>query len=425
MGCFSVPKTRSSPEELPPTLKSLLQSRQHGLPPVRWIGENYNLLGSNPSFRARAKAIQSISRFVKSQPRTLSAPAVFHSVQNSEEENYNNLSVSISHSGPVISGSHREPVGCVVANSRHSITVIGSSAFVHGKGGSPHSQITNPLFPLPLPPEDRLCQSVSSTGSVSSVASSSSVNPASTSAIVVVGAPTQIATPASLTWGTYSSEPMPLPPPPDSGAAPREFSLEELTGACQNFSSDFLIRNGGAGPVYSATVKKPCNEEKLEVAVTRLLGGAGSISFKKWRAEVNSLTRMSHPHLCKVIGFCAEPQLTDQKAIRRKERLLVYENTSNGSVDRLLYSRTDRAPLDWSARMKIALGIAQGLAYLHERTPKQVRLSASVVPFGGIQNNQDTIKLHRDRKSSRVLLFTRDHFLQLFTFRLILPFLTR
>lgn len=52
--------------------------------------------------------------------------------------------------------------------------------------------------------------------------------------------------------------------------------------------------------------------------------------------------------------------------------MLVYERLYHGSLDRLLYGRSDGPPIDWNARMKVALCAAQGLTFLHEEGPFQV-----------------------------------------------------
>jgi hypothetical protein len=51
---------------------------------------------------------------------------------------------------------------------------------------------------------------------------------------------------------------------------------------------------------------------------------------------------------------------------------LVYERLYHGSLDRLLYGRSDGPSIDWNTRMKIAMCAAQGLTFLHEEGPFQV-----------------------------------------------------
>uniref|UniRef100_A0A453IXA1 Protein kinase domain-containing protein n=1 Tax=Aegilops tauschii subsp. strangulata TaxID=200361 RepID=A0A453IXA1_AEGTS len=71
--------------------------------------------------------------------------------------------------------------------------------------------------------------------------------------------------------------------------------------------------------------------------------------------EVIFLGQLRHPHLVKLIGYCYEDE----------HRLLVYEFMTRGSLEKLLF-RKYAASLQWSTRLKIALGAAKGLAFLHE-----------------------------------------------------------
>lgn len=80
--------------------------------------------------------------------------------------------------------------------------------------------------------------------------------------------------------------------------------------------------------------------------------------------DVNTLSSLQHPYLCKLIGFHAR-EGSDR-------RMLVYERLFHGSLDRLLYGRSDGPPIDWNSRMKVVLCAAQGLTFLHEEGPFQV-----------------------------------------------------
>ncbi|KAJ6828959.1 putative serine/threonine-protein kinase PBL21 [Iris pallida] len=69
------------------------------------------------------------------------------------------------------------------------------------------------------------------------------------------------------------------------------------------------------------------------------------------------LIMLRHPNLVNLHGYCAEGD----------ERLLVYEYMPQGSVeDHLFDVSPDKKPLDWNTRVKIALGTARGLTYLHD-----------------------------------------------------------
>ncbi|XP_062087057.1 serine/threonine-protein kinase RIPK-like isoform X1 [Humulus lupulus] len=72
------------------------------------------------------------------------------------------------------------------------------------------------------------------------------------------------------------------------------------------------------------------------------------------QSEVVYLGLLRHPHLVKLIGYCCEEEY----------RLLVYEYMPKGSLEHQLFTRYN-VPLPWSTRMKIALGAAKGLAFLH------------------------------------------------------------
>jgi serine/threonine protein kinase len=80
--------------------------------------------------------------------------------------------------------------------------------------------------------------------------------------------------------------------------------------------------------------------------------------------QVNTLASLQHPNLCKLIGFHAKEESS--------ERMLVYELLHHGSLDRLLFGRADGRFMDWSTRLKVALGAAKGLAFLHDEGPFQV-----------------------------------------------------
>ncbi|KAF2306546.1 hypothetical protein GH714_019345 [Hevea brasiliensis] len=85
--------------------------------------------------------------------------------------------------------------------------------------------------------------------------------------------------------------------------------------------------------------------------------------LKEFINEVNTFASLRHPNLCKLLGYHARDG--------SEQRMLVYERLYHGSLDRLLYGRSDGPPIDWNTRMKIALCAAQGLTFLHEEGPFQ------------------------------------------------------
>ncbi|KAK6943262.1 Serine-threonine/tyrosine-protein kinase, catalytic domain [Dillenia turbinata] len=156
----------------------------------------------------------------------------------------------------------------------------------------------------------------------------------------------------------YASGPLPLPP---SGTL-RYFSYEELASACHNFSSDRCMSEGLSSMIYRASFGDDfAGSKKLEATVTRLL--PSTLGLKEFINEVNTLASLQHPYLCKLLGYHAREG--------SEQRLLVYERLFHGSLDRLLYGRSEGPPLDWNSRMKVALCAAQGLTFLHEEGPFQ------------------------------------------------------
>ncbi|KAF3964304.1 hypothetical protein ACB098_01G091100 [Castanea mollissima] len=151
------------------------------------------------------------------------------------------------------------------------------------------------------------------------------------------------------------------------------FSLAELEVITNYFSWNNLLGEGGFGPVYKGFVDdkfKP-GLEAQPVAV-KVLDLEGLQGHREWLAEIVFLGQLRHLNLVKLIGYCSEEE----------HRLLVYEYMARGSLADQLFQRYSAA-LPWSIRMKIALGAAKGLAFLHE---------------------MDQPVIYRDFKTSNILL---------------------
>ncbi|XP_015867769.1 proline-rich receptor-like protein kinase PERK15 [Ziziphus jujuba] len=145
------------------------------------------------------------------------------------------------------------------------------------------------------------------------------------------------------------------------------FTYEELAMATDNFSPDNLLGQGGFGYVHKGILP---NGKQVAIKQLKAESVQGDREF---RAEVEVISRIHHRHLVSLVGYC----------ISGEQRLLIYEFVSNGTLEFHLHGK-GRPTMNWPTRMKIALGSARGLAYLHEDCQPKI--------------------IHRDIKAANILL---------------------
>ncbi|CAO2186110.1 unnamed protein product [Urochloa humidicola] len=133
---------------------------------------------------------------------------------------------------------------------------------------------------------------------------------------------------------------------------PARFTFQSLQVATKDFSSN--IGEGGFGSVFKGVLG-----DQL-VAVKHLHRAAQGT--KEFLAEVQTIGSLHHNNLVRLIGFCTE----------KAHRLLVYEYMPRGSLDKWIYYRDNKAPLNWHTRYKIISNIARGLSYLHEECRQRI-----------------------------------------------------
>ncbi|KAG7966938.1 hypothetical protein I3843_08G074400 [Carya illinoinensis] len=156
------------------------------------------------------------------------------------------------------------------------------------------------------------------------------------------------------------------------------FTLAELRSATRNFRPDTVLGEGGFGRVFKGWVdENTYAPSKVGVGLAVAVKKSNPDSpqgqgLQEWLAEVKFLGKFSHPNLVKLLGYCWED----------KQYLLVYEYMQKGSLENHLFKRAPE-PLTWLTRLKIAIGAAQGLFFLHT-TEKSV--------------------IYRDFKTSNILL---------------------
>ncbi|XP_039063611.1 probable serine/threonine-protein kinase PBL19 [Hibiscus syriacus] len=145
----------------------------------------------------------------------------------------------------------------------------------------------------------------------------------------------------------------------------RVFSFSELKEATRNFNPRLKIGEGVYGSVYKGTIKPADGKGEPLVVAIKNLKEKGLQGNWEWLAEVHFLPVLEHPNVIKLIGCC----VVDGE--RGFHRLLVHEFMQNKSLADHLFNH-DFPPLSWKTRLRIILGAAQALAYLHEGSEVQV-----------------------------------------------------
>ncbi|KAK9084006.1 hypothetical protein Scep_030477 [Stephania cephalantha] len=144
----------------------------------------------------------------------------------------------------------------------------------------------------------------------------------------------------------------------------RVCTFAELKSATMNFKPDTILGEGGFRTVYKGWVDdKTFAPSKIGVGLmiaVKKLNPDSLQGLEEWQYEINFLGTLSHPNLVSLVGYYCEDN----------EFLLVYEYMAKGSLENHLFQK-GAEPLSWDTRLKIAIGVARGLAFLHT-SEKQV-----------------------------------------------------
>lgn len=149
----------------------------------------------------------------------------------------------------------------------------------------------------------------------------------------------------------------------------RLYSYKELQIASNDFSVVNKIGRGGFGPVYKGKLKDGT------LVALKVLSVESSQGVREFLTEINTISAIQHENLVSLYGCCVEGG----------HRIVVYGYLENNSLDQtLLGGMRSNIKFSWNIRTKICIGIARGLAFLHEEIQPHV--------------------VHRDIKASNVLL---------------------
>ncbi|KAG1348092.1 putative LRR receptor-like serine/threonine-protein kinase [Cocos nucifera] len=140
------------------------------------------------------------------------------------------------------------------------------------------------------------------------------------------------------------------------------FTYEQLLRATSGFSPLNLVKHGHSGDLYSGVL-----EDGASVVVKRI--NLQTLAREAYVMELDLFGKLSHARLVPFIGHCLE---------REEEKLLVYKHMPIGDLSTALFRKPGMEEeglqsLDWITRLKIAIGVAEALCFLHhECTPPLV-----------------------------------------------------
>ncbi|XP_038686388.1 cold-responsive protein kinase 1-like isoform X3 [Tripterygium wilfordii] len=147
------------------------------------------------------------------------------------------------------------------------------------------------------------------------------------------------------------------------------YPYRELRMATENFSTANKIGEGGFGSVYKGRLRDGT------MAAIKVLSAESNQGVREFLTEINLIAEIEHDNLVKLHGCCVEGH----------HRILVYGYLENNSLAQtLLGGSSSSIQFNWQMRTRICIGVAQGLAFLHEEVQPHI--------------------VHRDIKASNILL---------------------
>ncbi|KAL8462004.1 hypothetical protein ACS0TY_033186 [Phlomoides rotata] len=149
------------------------------------------------------------------------------------------------------------------------------------------------------------------------------------------------------------------------------YSYKELKAATNEFSPENKIGEGGFGSVYKGKLRNG------QMAAIKVLSAESRQGVREFLTEIQVISDIEHENLVKLYGCCVE----------QNQRILVYNYLENNSLAQTLLGvghSSSNIQFSWRTRVNICIGVARGLAYLHEEVRPHI--------------------VHRDIKASNILL---------------------
>ncbi|PRQ59900.1 putative protein kinase RLK-Pelle-LRR-XIIIb family [Rosa chinensis] len=145
-------------------------------------------------------------------------------------------------------------------------------------------------------------------------------------------------------------------------------SFDDIMRITENLNEKYIIGYGASSTVYKCVLKN-----SRPMAIKRLYNRYPH-NWREFETELETIGSIKHRNLVSLHGYSLSPL----------GNLLFYDYMENGSLWDMLHGPSKKVKLDWETRLKIAVGAAQGLAYLHHDCNPRI--------------------IHRDVKSSNILL---------------------
>lgn len=169
--------------------------------------------------------------------------------------------------------------------------------------------------------------------------------------------------------------------------APAPATLVTVDGGGGELEMETLLKASAyiLGATGSSIVYKAVLADGTALAVRRIGESGGAEKLKDFDAQVRAVARFRHPNVLRLRGFYWGAD----------EKLLIHDYAANGSLANIAFTRrfgASSSPMHLSleARLRIARGVARGLAYIHEKKgvhgnvkPSNILLGADMEPWIG------------------------------------------
>ncbi|PWA46263.1 hypothetical protein CTI12_AA415020 [Artemisia annua] len=149
--------------------------------------------------------------------------------------------------------------------------------------------------------------------------------------------------------------------------------LKEIHLATRNFNPKAQIGDGEFSLVYRGKLPEPW---KNQTAAIKRFGRNDYKGAEEFHNELKMISRFEHENIIPFVGYCNEGN----------EMIIVSEYATNGSLDHHLQDPWKSRHITWAQRLKICLGAAKGIKYLHSG------------------HKEHCMIIHRDINSSNILL---------------------